>query len=98
MQKSLHGLDNVTAEGAEAFDKMSSILDSIAELGMNTNVVQKLLKASKRYLKTDYKVHIGRNEQCCDHCSAHALSDAATPELKAECKHEHKHECERCEV
>ena len=35
MQKSLHGLDNTTAEGAEAFDQALSMLDGLADQGLD---------------------------------------------------------------
>ena len=62
MQKSLSGLDNVTAEGTEAFDKISAIVESLEEYGLSTASTQKLLKDGKRYLKTDYKTHVGKEE------------------------------------
>ena len=34
-QKSLHGLDNTSAEGAEAFDQALSILDDLAYQGLD---------------------------------------------------------------
>ena len=98
MQKSLHGLDNVTAKGTEAFDKISAIVESLAEHGISTASTQMLLKDGKRYLKTDYKTHVGKEEQCSDHCTVHALSDEAISEFSAECDHEHQYQCERCEA
>ena len=97
MQKSLHGLDNVTAEGAEAFDKVLSILEKISENGIDVTSTQKLFKDGKRYLKTDYKTHVGRNEHCSDHCSVHALNDKDNKEFSKKCKHAHHTQCERCE-
>ena len=54
------------------------------------------LKASKNYLKTDYKVHITDESRCADHCRAHALSDSI-PEFQQKCFHEHNEICDRCE-
>ena len=73
MQKSLQGLDNTTAEGTEAFDQLFSTLEALADQGINVTATQKFLKDAKRYLKNDFKAHIGRGEHCSDHCTVHAL-------------------------
>ena len=97
MQKSLHGLVNTTAEGAEAFAQALSMLDGLADQGIDVTATQKQLKDGKRYLKNDFKAHIGRGEQCSDHCTVHALSDDNAWEFKGECDHQHSYKCERCE-
>ena len=58
MQKSLQGLDNTTAEGTEAFDQIFLML-GLADQGISMTATQKLLKDGKRYLKNDFKTHIG---------------------------------------
>ena len=97
MQKSLQGLDNTTAEGTEAFNQVFSMLESLADQGINVTATRKLLKDGKRYLKSDFKTHIGRGEHCTDHCTVHALSDSSAWEFRGECDHQHCYECERCE-
>ena len=97
IQRSLQGLDNTTVEGAEAFDQVFSMLESLADQGINVTTTQKVLKDGKRYLKNDFKTHIGRSEHCSDHCTVHALSDSNAGEFRGECNHQHCHECERCE-
>ena len=97
MQRSLQGLDNTTAEGAEAFDEISSVLEALTGQGIDVKSLQKQLRCGKRYLKTDFKTHVGREEQCGDHCSVHALSDGHATEFTGECDHQHNYECERCE-
>ena len=37
MQKSLHGLDNIIAEGAEAFDGLMSIIETLMKNGVHKN-------------------------------------------------------------
>ena len=69
MQKSLQGLDNTTAEGTEAFDQIFLML-GLADQGISMTATQKLLKDGKRYLKNDFKTHIGWGEHCGDHCMA----------------------------
>ena len=58
MQKSLQGLDNTTAEGANAFDHLFSMLEDLADQGIRVTAPHKLLKDGKRYLKNDFKTHI----------------------------------------
>ena len=41
--------------------------------------------------------HVGRDEQCSDHCIVHALSDSNSGKFREECDHQHSFECERCE-
>jgi len=97
MQKSLQGLDNTTAEGTEAFDQVFLMLEGLADQGISVTATQKLLKDGKRYLKNDFKTHIGRGEHCGDHCIVHTLSDSSAWEFRGECDHQHCYECERCE-
>ena len=82
MQKSLQGLDNVTADGTEAFDSLVSIVETLSknrvEIQEWRETVLQELKDSKRYLKTDFKTHVGRDEHCTDHCTVYALSDPNT--------------------
>ena len=97
MQKSLQGLDNTTAEGTNAFDHLFSMLEDLADQGISVTAPHKLLKDGKRYLKNDFKTHIGRGDHCGDHCTVHALSDRSAWEFRGECDHQHCYECERCE-
>ena len=65
MQKSLHGLDSIKAEGTEAFDNLREIVDTLLENAAKEHwaeIMRRDLKEAKRYLKTDYKTHVGRNE------------------------------------
>ena len=100
MQKSLHGLDNITAEGAEAFDGLMSIIETLMENGADKHWAQTMreaLKEAKRYLKTYFKAHVGRDENSGDHCTVHALSDPSDLNLSGECPHCHDIQCDRCE-
>ena len=77
-QKSLQGLDNVTSAGAQAFQNLVGVVQALEEDGVREGWVEdkiKALKEAKRYLKTDYKLHVSRDEECTDHCIVHALSD-----------------------
>ena len=81
MQKSLQGLDNVTADGTQAFDDMVKIVDTLVE----------------NDLKSGFKAHVGISEHCKDHCIVYALSDPNDPAFNSECEHSHDVLCERCE-
>ena len=87
MQRSLHGLDNITAEGTEAFDNLRAIVNTLVENGAGEHwaeIMRRDLKEAKRCLKTDYKTHVGRNENNSDHRTLNALSD---PNMR----------CDRCD-
>ena len=58
-----------------------------------------ILKACKRYLKTEYPVNCkdGQPSICPDHCRNFALSDDSDDALKVECDHVHDTVCDNCE-
>lgn len=94
-QKSLSGLDNIAAEGSEAFDSLFTIAESLGDLqypAASLEDLKKKIRSSKQYLKTDYKLHISEANPCADHCITFALSDGQT-----KCSHDHDLVCERCE-
>lgn len=76
-QKSLQGLDNITSAGADAFDNLVGVVQALGEDAAGESWTKHKIKALKiaEYLKTDYKLHISRNECCTDHYTVHALSD-----------------------
>ena len=70
MQKSLQGLDNTTAEGTEAIDNMSELVNTLCNLTSREQLAksaQQRIKETKRYLKTEFKSHVGREKICADH-------------------------------
>ncbi|KAK3725259.1 hypothetical protein QZH41_001292 [Actinostola sp. cb2023] len=100
MQKSLQGLDNITSEGTEAVDNLRKIVERLVENGVGeewAESIDKSIKEVKRYLKTDYKVHVGREEKCCDHCTIFSLNDEDTGEFRGNCQHDNETSCERCD-
>ncbi|KXJ22171.1 hypothetical protein AC249_AIPGENE4203 [Exaiptasia diaphana] len=100
MQKSLQGLDNVTAEGTEAIDTLIGLVQELPESGVESSwqkEVEKQLKEAKRYLKTDFKTHVERQSNSSDHFCMHALSDPKKNEYQSECLHNHDVNCDRCE-
>ena len=56
-QKSLQGLDYITADGRKAFDEL---IEMVLKLSNDNRVwvscLQKVLKEAKQYIKGDYKV------------------------------------------
>ena len=100
MQKSLQGLDNTTAEGTEAIDTILDVIKTLGDHGSEAPWLkssEQKIKEAKRYLKTEFKSHGGREESCADHCTTHALSDPSNANLKGTCQHEHSIVCETCE-
>ena len=68
------GLITSQRKGTEAFDNLRAIIDTLVENGEEghwAEIMRRDLKEAKRYLKTDYKTHVGRNENNSDHCTVH---------------------------
>ena len=102
-QKSLQGLDNVTSAGVQAFQNLVGVVQALEEDGVREGWLEdkiKALKEAERYLKTDYKLHISRDEECTDHCIVYALSDPSddSADFRRECYHNHKTNFERCDA
>ena len=55
-----------------------------------------ILKEAKRYLKTDFKSHVGPEERCLDHCTAYSLSDPHNDTFTQHCDHTHEMSCSSC--
>lgn len=99
-RKSLHGVDNIAAEGSTGIEKLKQIVSEMEDLGVGKEwaerTVQKL-NSAKVYLKSDYLVHCKDESPCPDHCRNFALSDPTDKLLQESCNHEHSLFCERCE-
>ena len=96
----MQGIDNTTAEGTEAVDTILEVIKTLGDHGSEATWLKSSelkLKEVKRYLKTEFKSHVGRKESCADHCSTHALSDPNNTNLQDTCQHEHSIVCETCE-
>ena len=99
MQKSLQGLDNTTAEGTEAIDNMSELVNTLCNLTSREQLAksaQQRIKETKRYLKTEFKSHVGREKSCADHCTTHALSDPSQKCYERPCQQKHDVTCKSC--
>ena len=79
---------------------MIKIIQNLVETGAEEwwgKTAEKEIREAKRYLKTDFKVHVGREERCADHCSTYSLSDSENQKYQSKCTHEHAIQCDRCE-
>lgn len=100
MQKSLQGLDNVTAEGTHAIDTLIEVIQALPESEVGHSwrkETERQIKEAKRYLKTDFKTHVERQSNSSDHCCTYALSDTKKKEYQSACLHQHNATCDRCE-
>ena len=101
-RKSLQGLDNVSADGAEGFQRITRIVEELEEeYGVSKDWcsdVRNRLKKAKCYLKTEYRVHCrDEDSHCADHCRKFALSDPVDEDFKHQCLHDHLSKCDSCE-
>ena len=98
-QKSLQGLDYYLTEGGRAFDTLSDMLTSLRDNGCDGEFCREAghdLKASKLYLKSDFKTHVSVADGCSHHCLQYALSDPKSDTFSSKCNHNHILHCERC--
>ena len=98
-QKSLQGLDYVSTEGSEAIDVLEEAVETLEQNGVDgfwSKEMKANLKNGKRYLKNEYQVHIGGEENCPDHCLYFSLSDPSQPSFSSPCSHNHDAICDRC--
>jgi len=100
-RKSLRGLDNTAADGADGFKDLLRIVDELERAGALKDwceQARKRLHEGKLYLKTTYRDHCREDGSCCpDHCRAFALSDVSDTDYKDTCDHSHDMACGNCE-
>ena len=99
LQTSLQGLDNTTAEGTDAVDNMNDLVDTLGNLGSSdqfTKLAHQGIKEAKRYLKTEFKGHVGREKMCAGHCTTYALNDPSEKKFQRPCDTSHNVECKSC--
>ncbi|XP_061195035.1 uncharacterized protein LOC133203221 [Saccostrea echinata] len=97
-RKCLKGLDNIAVDGSSAFDSLSSLVDKLDEPQQWKKEMKEKLFNARLYLKTDYKLHIKREDECAFHCLQYALSDPKSSHLSVSCDHEHNKICSRCNI
>lgn len=101
-RKSLCGLDNTAAEGVSAFERLSTIIDELCEVGAdkeNMTSLKNRLNDGMKYLKTTYKTDcMAEESECADHCRHFALSDQSVQKLTKKCSHSSHHlSCKHCQ-
>ena len=99
-RKSLQGLDNTAADGAAAFDTLEVIAYELENFGASngwTKNMKSRLRESKKYFKTQYKVHCRESIPCAHHCYTFALRDEKDKIFQQSCHKEHNSICKNCE-
>ncbi|CAG2241054.1 unnamed protein product [Mytilus edulis] len=97
---SLKGLDNISAEGHEAFDQLIKLISVLEENGMAIEQSKNLkaeLNGYKVYLKNEYKLQLAKASSCADHCRSWSLSDSKDKSFQTNCDHTHDLFCEKCD-
>ncbi|VDI78120.1 Hypothetical predicted protein [Mytilus galloprovincialis] len=95
VRHSVEGLDYYVAEGGRAFRDIEEILEGFDCEDEDIKKMKADLLEVKRYLKSDYKVHVRDMAQIADHCRSYALSDIDS-NFRNDCKHEHTLCCTQC--
>ncbi|CAF4151188.1 unnamed protein product [Rotaria magnacalcarata] len=92
-RKSLQGLNYFAADGDEAFDFLSKI---VQDLNLNSNLAKRLrdnLKRGRQYMKSDFKTQISKSNSVADHRAMYALSDTKNSNCREICDHLHDAYC-----
>ena len=95
----MQGLDYFSTEGAQAFETLLIVVNTLEKGGADSSwarEMSKTLQETKRYLKTDYKSHVGPEERCMDHCTNFSLSDPQNEAFKQQCDHIYNELCNYC--
>ncbi|XP_062620289.1 uncharacterized protein LOC134281866 [Saccostrea cucullata] len=82
-------------EGCRAFKDLESVVQDLGLTSMESNSVQENLQNAKRYLKSELKVHVTRENPVADHCLSYALSSTDS-NFKTLCDHNHDSSCQEC--
>lgn len=99
----MKGLENIAVDGAAAFDSLYNLISDlqshIIEEKEKLKETGKQVHTSQAYLKTDFKLHVQKEDPCADHCIKYALSDDRSPHLQDQCQHScHSLVCDRCRL
>ena len=98
-EKSLQGLDYFLTEGAQAFKSLERVTVVLEEGGATSiwgKEAKTIVKEAKRYLKTDFKSHVGPEGRCVDHCTGFSLSNPHNDTFTQHCDHTHEMSCPSC--
>ncbi|CAH3145827.1 unnamed protein product [Porites evermanni] len=97
-KKSLAGLDSMQTDGVTAISSLEVVTSILQKNGFQDEEAKGVLsrlKAGKRYVSTDYKLHIATETPCADHCNMYAGSSNEA-EYRGTCSHQHNINCDRC--
>lgn len=100
VRRAYERIDDYVAEGGRAFLDICSVVEELCQVGALTKDKMKeyieVAQECKRYLKTDYKVHITESSSVLDHSRMFPLSDKLGT-FGCKCEHEHDIVCVNCE-
>ncbi|CAC5385421.1 unnamed protein product [Mytilus coruscus] len=82
-------------EGGKAFQDLETIIEKLCASSEKKKELKSKLLNGKRYIKSDFKVHIQNENAVPDHCQMFALSDSEKC-FSQSCNTQHKHSCEQC--
>lgn len=91
---SLAGLDDVVADGIEAFKKLKEIVTGNCD-ARKLEFLNKL-DAANDFLKRTQIRHLSDASECIQHCAAFAHSDPKNVKLQQSCDHQHSSTCTDC--
>ncbi|CAF3347131.1 unnamed protein product [Rotaria sp. Silwood2] len=97
-RKSLQWLNYFAADGGEAFDSLTTMVEN---LNLSSDLTKRLcdnLKRSRQYLKSDFKTHISKCSSIADHCATCELSDIKNSDGREVCDYLHDAYCVDCEM
>ena len=102
MQRSPHGLDNITAEGTEAFDNLRAIIETLVENGKEQHWAETMrrdLKEAKRIFedRTLKRTWVETKTTATIVPYMTLISDPENPGFCEECTHSHDIHCDRCD-
>ncbi|CAC5379926.1 unnamed protein product [Mytilus coruscus] len=91
VRKCIEGLDYYVAEGGRSFLDLENIIEKLEITDERKKEMISCLLSGKRYLKSDFKVHIEAESNIADHCRLFALSEG-----EVQCGHSHTEICLQC--
>lgn len=95
-QSQLSGLDNFLVDGIEAIETLILIVKKLEP--NNFKEIEKNLRKSEIYIKTNFSLRCSENANCTSHCITCALSDSKNPCFNKLCSSEHDFRCPECDA
>lgn len=96
-RRAISGLNYFAANGSEAFDNLLELINTLNLDKGEHHRLTNYIKRGKQYLKTDFKVNVGRKSRVPDHCICFSLSDSTSSSFSTSClNHDHDQVCSEC--